>query len=171
MSNSLQLTCFSMGNGDTTASKWLSITALASSRETTLTWCSSMDGYEIDNWELSKPKFLVISQESDVHCVPHRDQLHHPQCGGLGRGSGETLEPNQNGWVADESSGRVKQLFSNVDIETLIFWSIGWFLYFQFHNGLCVLTQNIINEKIYLVLWFWYIFLGKHTEPWNCLSW
>merc|ERR1719350_528741 len=30
----------------------------------------------------------------------------------------------------------------------------------QFHNGLCVLTQNIINEKIYLVLWFWYAFLG-----------
>jgi len=30
----------------------------------------------------------------------------------------------------------------------------------QFHNGLCVLTQNIINEKIFLVLWFWYAFLG-----------
>jgi len=29
----------------------------------------------------------------------------------------------------------------------------------QSHNGLCVLTQNIINEKIYLVLWFWYAFL------------
>lgn len=42
--------------------------------------------------------------------------------------------------------------------------------FFQFHNGLCVLTQNIINEKIYLILWFWYIFLGKHPGPWNCLS-
>jgi len=30
----------------------------------------------------------------------------------------------------------------------------------QMHNGLCVLTQNIINEKIYLVLWFWYAFLA-----------
>eukprot|EP00092_Neocalanus_flemingeri_P088590 GFUD01111948.1.p1 GENE.GFUD01111948.1~~GFUD01111948.1.p1 ORF type:complete len:292 (+),score=79.07 GFUD01111948.1:73-876(+) len=30
----------------------------------------------------------------------------------------------------------------------------------QVHNGLCVLTQNTINEKIYLVLWFWYAFLG-----------
>ena len=42
----------------------------------------------------------------------------------------------------------------------------------QFHSGLCILTQvfrshpflaallqNIINEKIYLVLWFWYAFL------------
>ena len=25
---------------------------------------------------------------------------------------------------------------------------------------MCVLTQNIINEKIYLCLWFWYAFLG-----------
>eukprot|EP00088_Acartia_fossae_P035740 TRINITY_DN36869_c0_g1_i1.p1 TRINITY_DN36869_c0_g1~~TRINITY_DN36869_c0_g1_i1.p1 ORF type:complete len:424 (-),score=70.36 TRINITY_DN36869_c0_g1_i1:104-1375(-) len=30
----------------------------------------------------------------------------------------------------------------------------------QDHNGLCVLSQNIINEKIYLALWFWYSFLG-----------
>merc|ERR1712223_801890 len=29
----------------------------------------------------------------------------------------------------------------------------------QYHNGLCILTQNIIDEKIYLVLWFWYAFL------------
>ena len=27
-------------------------------------------------------------------------------------------------------------------------------------NGMCVLTQNIINEKIYLVFWFWFEFLG-----------
>merc|ERR1719370_2226129 len=30
----------------------------------------------------------------------------------------------------------------------------------QAHNGLCVLTQNIINEKIYLGLWFWFVFMG-----------
>jgi len=33
----------------------------------------------------------------------------------------------------------------------------------QSHNGLCVLTQNIINEKIYLVLWFWYAFLVPYS--------
>ena len=33
----------------------------------------------------------------------------------------------------------------------------------QIHNGLCVLTQNIINEKIYLVLWFWYAFLAPFS--------
>ena len=26
-------------------------------------------------------------------------------------------------------------------------------------NGMCILSQNIINEKIYLALWFWYMFL------------
>ena len=26
-------------------------------------------------------------------------------------------------------------------------------------SGVCILSQNIINQKIYLVLWFWYIFI------------
>jgi len=30
----------------------------------------------------------------------------------------------------------------------------------QTSNGLCVLTQNIINEKMYLIFWFWYVILG-----------
>jgi len=38
----------------------------------------------------------------------------------------------------------------------------------QVHNGLCVLTQNIINEKIYLVLWFWYCFLGPVSVLYMC---
>lgn len=29
----------------------------------------------------------------------------------------------------------------------------------QNHNGLCVLSQNIINEKMYLAIWFWLVFL------------
>ena len=38
----------------------------------------------------------------------------------------------------------------------------------QYHNGLCVLTQNIINEKIYLILWFWYAFLGPVSVLYFC---
>ena len=29
----------------------------------------------------------------------------------------------------------------------------------QHHNGLCVLSQNVINEKVYLVVWFYLVFL------------
>ena len=29
----------------------------------------------------------------------------------------------------------------------------------QNHNGLCILSQNIINQKVYLLLWFWLVFL------------
>ena len=29
----------------------------------------------------------------------------------------------------------------------------------QQHNGLCVLSQNVINEKMYLAVWFWTVFL------------
>jgi len=27
----------------------------------------------------------------------------------------------------------------------------------QSKNGICILSQNILNQKVYLVLWFWYI--------------
>jgi len=27
----------------------------------------------------------------------------------------------------------------------------------QHHNALCVLSQNIINEKVYLAIWFWLV--------------
>ena len=38
----------------------------------------------------------------------------------------------------------------------------------QTTNGLCILTQNNINEKIYLVLWFWYAFLGPVSVLYFC---
>jgi len=33
----------------------------------------------------------------------------------------------------------------------------------QTHDALCVLPLNIINEKIYVALWFWFIFLAAAT--------
>jgi hypothetical protein len=33
----------------------------------------------------------------------------------------------------------------------------------QNHDGLCVLPLNIINEKIYVFLWFWFVFLANLT--------
>merc|ERR1712055_474348 len=34
------------------------------------------------------------------------------------------------------------------------------------HDGLCVLPLNIINEKIYIFLWFWFAFLAVLTGLW-----
>ena len=31
------------------------------------------------------------------------------------------------------------------------------------HDGLCVLPLNIINEKIYIFLWFWFIIVASIT--------
>ena len=28
------------------------------------------------------------------------------------------------------------------------------------HDGLCILALNIINEKIYVFLWFWFVFVA-----------
>ena len=35
----------------------------------------------------------------------------------------------------------------------------------QNHNGLCVLSQNVINEKMYLAIWFWTVFLIMFIVP------
>jgi len=29
----------------------------------------------------------------------------------------------------------------------------------QSDNGICILSQNILNQKVYLILWFWYILI------------
>ena len=33
----------------------------------------------------------------------------------------------------------------------------------QNYDGLCVLPLNILHDKIYLVLWYWYFLLGVIT--------
>ncbi|XP_023346224.1 innexin inx2 [Eurytemora carolleeae] len=33
----------------------------------------------------------------------------------------------------------------------------------QVHDALCVLPLNIINEKIYVAMWFWFVFLASVT--------
>lgn len=33
----------------------------------------------------------------------------------------------------------------------------------QQHDALCVMALNVVNEKIYTVLWFWFIILAVLT--------
>ena len=32
------------------------------------------------------------------------------------------------------------------------------------HDALCILPLNIVNEKIYIFIWFWLLLLGKKNE-------
>ena len=36
----------------------------------------------------------------------------------------------------------------------------------QKHDALCVLPLNIINEKIYIFLYFWFVFLAAISAVW-----
>lgn len=38
----------------------------------------------------------------------------------------------------------------------------------QKYDALCILPLNIINEKIYIVMWFWFVFLAVITGLWLC---
>ena len=40
------------------------------------------------------------------------------------------------------------------------FWKYGPSGTVQKHDALCVLSLNIINEKIYVMLWFWLVILS-----------
>lgn len=31
------------------------------------------------------------------------------------------------------------------------------------HDAICILPLNVVNEKIYIFLWFWFLFLGSIT--------
>ena len=32
------------------------------------------------------------------------------------------------------------------------------------HDALCILPLNIVNEKIYIFIWFWLLLLGKENK-------
>ena len=36
----------------------------------------------------------------------------------------------------------------------------------QKHDALCILPLNIINEKIYIFLYFWFVFLAAVSAVW-----
>lgn len=36
----------------------------------------------------------------------------------------------------------------------------------QKYDALCILPLNIINEKIYIIMWFWFVFLAALTSVW-----
>lgn len=36
----------------------------------------------------------------------------------------------------------------------------------QKYDALCILPLNIINEKIYIIMWFWFVFLGLVSSAW-----
>merc|ERR1711997_565654 len=38
----------------------------------------------------------------------------------------------------------------------------------QNHDGLCILSLNIIIEKIYVFLWFWFLAVAVWTAVWLC---
>ncbi|VEN36405.1 unnamed protein product [Callosobruchus maculatus] len=40
----------------------------------------------------------------------------------------------------------------------------------QKHDALCILAQNILNEKIYIFLWFWFIILSVLSGLAICYS-
>ena len=35
------------------------------------------------------------------------------------------------------------------------------------HDALCILPLNIVNEKIYIFIWFWLLLLGKYIHYWD----
>ena len=39
------------------------------------------------------------------------------------------------------------------------------------HDALCILPLNIVNEKIYIFIWFWLLLLGKILDSNTSLKW
>jgi hypothetical protein len=58
----------------------------------------------------------------------------------------------------NECKWEVNRLVSKYSLtEFFIFRFVGPNSEVQTLNGICILSQNIINEKVFLVLWFWYV--------------
>jgi hypothetical protein len=50
--------------------------------------------------------------------------------------------------------------FSFLQVTKCIFHKYGPSGTIQKHDALCVMALNIVNEKIYTVLWFWFVLLA-----------
>ena len=44
-----------------------------------------------------------------------------------------------------------------------IFYKFGTSGEIERHDAVCILPLNVVNEKIYIFLWFWFLFLGFIT--------
>ena len=69
--------------------------------------------------------------------------------------TGNFVEPWNN---IEEYGGPLDAAFPKVTKCT--FHSFGYSGTQQKHDGLCVLMLNIVNEKCYLILWYWYVLAG-----------
>ena len=136
--NSLRLTHFWITSSVGTAGMLCNIINLLPSRGMIRTLHSSM--YHYDDVSDNESYWCNL-QQPNVWGVPHYHKLWYSEC-----------------WSLWSCPGTLTTPIAHLVLKVVL----------QVHNGMCVLTQNIVNEKIYLVLWFWYLFLGPVSVLYLC---